>query len=138
MPKTRHDVDYGPVYGAVIEEFGDPLGGEPVHSGTPEFDLTNADVYGPFVADDCAVVAEYVPWPHGLSVELAKIVVGIEYDPVRPAELTLELPVVGDVHATVRATLGQLDGTDATAVTAITGLSGDQLDDLGGVTEVQS
>jgi hypothetical protein len=50
VPKTRHDVDYGPAWADVIREFGNPLGGEPVHSPSPVFDRPD-EVYGPFATD---------------------------------------------------------------------------------------
>lgn len=37
--------------------------------------------------------------------------------------------------ATIKAALGQLDGTDAAAVSLMTGLDTDELDDLGGLPE---
>jgi hypothetical protein len=128
VPKVQHDVSYGPVYAEVVEKLDCPLGGEPIHSDEPKFDLTDNDVYGPFVTDDCTVVVEYVPWPDDMSAELAALV-------AQPGELTQEIPVVSDDQQStvIAAVLGKLDGTERTAVSVLTGLSDQTLTDLGGL-----
>lgn len=50
VPKSRHDVDYGPAWNSAVAEFGNPLGGEPTHSGVPTFERPD-EVYGPFSDD---------------------------------------------------------------------------------------
>jgi hypothetical protein len=121
----------------MVDELDCPLGGEPTHSTEPTFDFTDADVYGPFVTDDCAVAAKYVDWPHGVSVELARIIVAIDAQLQQPGELTQEIPVLTDEEeaTVIAAVLGKLDGTERTAVSALTGLSDQTLTDLGGLSQ---
>lgn len=57
VPKSRHDVDYGPAWDSVIAEFGNPLGGEPTHSDAPAFERPE-DVYAPFSDDRDWLVPE--------------------------------------------------------------------------------
>lgn len=77
MPKARFDVDYGPAWAALVDEFGSPLGGEPTHSDAPAFDRSDVDVYGPFITDDCVVEFGYVDWPSDMSDELTQITVAL-------------------------------------------------------------
>lgn len=126
MPRIQHDVSYGPVYADVVSDLDNPLGGEPSHSTTPQFDRTDSEVYGPFVTDDCSVVVDFVPWPTDLSDELTEIVSRL----VQPGELTQEIPVIpADDQATlVAAIAGQLPELDDAVVdeTVLTETDGEQ------------
>lgn len=130
MPKARIDVDYGPVWDDLVEELGQPLGGEPTHSDEPQLDRSDADVYGPFVTDHDDVVVEYVPWPDDLSDELAEVVRRLTYPPVEAAvDGTIIAPAVGELGPhpvsgldleTHRLMIDALDATDTDKTIIIT------------------
>ncbi len=114
MPKARHVVDYGDNWETLVQELGDPLGGEPIHSTSPEFTQPD-DVYGPFVTDDGVVIVEYVPWPDDVSEELAGVILRLQ-----APDVDVNVDVTAGTEVTSGVTgAADLYVSDDTAVTAV-------------------